>query len=107
MKVLEKATKLLKKDPILVIATLLALISILFIPIDKEYLGYIDTKVLALLFAFMVVMEGLKELGVFYELAGILTKKVKNIRQLTFVLVFLCLFYYKDEDYKKWKKSNS
>lgn len=92
MKVLEKATKLLKKDPILVIATLLALISILFIPIDKEYLGYIDTKVLALLFAFMVVMEGLKELGVFYELAGILTKKVKNIRQLTFVLVFLCFF---------------
>lgn len=24
-----------------------------------------------------------------------------------FVMVFLCLFYYKDEDYKKWKKSNS
>lgn len=92
MKTSDKIILFIKKEPILIVATLLALLSMFFIPLDKEYFGYIDTRVLSLLFAFMVVMEGLKELGVFYELAGLLTKRVKHFRQLAFVLVFLCFF---------------
>lgn len=92
VKTTDKIIQFVKKEPILVIATFLAFVSMFIIPLDKEYLDYIDTRVLSLLFAFMVVMEGLKELGVFYELAGVLTKRVKHFRQLTFVLVFLCFF---------------
>lgn len=92
VKISDKIIQFVKKEPIFIVATFLAVVSMFFVPVDKTYFSYIDTRVLALLFSFMIVMAGLKELGIFYEMAGFLTKKVKDFRQLTFVLVFLCFF---------------
>ena len=92
VKISDKIIQFVKKEPIFIVATFLAIVSMFFVPVDKTYFSYIDTRVLALLFSFMIVMAGLKELRIFYEMAGFLTKKVKDFRQLTFVLVFLCFF---------------
>lgn len=49
-----------QKEPVLSIATCLAIISAFFVPPDAEYLGYIDFRTLAILFSLMTVMAGLR-----------------------------------------------
>lgn len=82
----------IKKEAVLCIALLLAVVSSFAVRPDKEYIGYIDYKVLALLFCLMAVMCGFRELGVFRAMAEALLKKVKTYRQLLAVLLFLCFF---------------
>ncbi len=54
-----------KKETILCVAGLLAVISMIWIPPDGEYVGYINWQVLVLLFCLMSVMGGLQALGIF------------------------------------------
>lgn len=82
----------IKKETVLCIAVLLAVLSAFFVWPDGEYIGYIDFKVLALLFCLMTVLCGFKELGVFETLAEALLGKVKTYRQLLTVQVLLCFF---------------
>lgn len=81
-----------KKEIVLCIACILAIASMFFILPDKEYLGYPDYRVLALLFCLMAIMEGFKQTGLFGQLAYALLKRVQNFRQLFLVLVLLCFF---------------
>lgn len=50
-----------QKEPVLSIATCLAIISAFFVLPDAEYLGYIDFRTLAILFSLMTVMAGLRD----------------------------------------------
>ncbi len=81
-----------KKEAVLSIAVVLAVISAVFVKPDKEYWGYIDFRTLAILFCLMAVMAGLKELGLFQFVAEKLLNRVKGIRSLVFILVMLCFF---------------
>ncbi len=92
MEISKKILGFLKKDTVLSIAMLLAAASACFVKPDKEYLGYIDYRVLVLLFALMLVVGGFKSLGVFRLLGEKLCGKVKSIRSLTLVLACLCFF---------------
>ena len=89
---MEKIHRIIKKDPVLMISGLLAVISAFFIPPDAAYLSYIDFRVLALLYCLMCVMNGFQEIGLFQKLAVFILSRTKNTRQLTAVLVFLCFF---------------
>ncbi|RZS93052.1 YbiR family transporter [Cuneatibacter caecimuris] len=82
----------LKGEIVLAAAWLLALISLLIVPPDREYLNYIDFRTLGLLFSLMAVMAGARRLGVFRQAGLWLLEKVKNSRQLEAVLVLLCFF---------------
>lgn len=79
-----------KKETVLCIAAVLAVISAFLVPPSKEYIDYIDFRVLALLFCLMLVVSGLQNIGVFDSLAQRLLKKVKNTRQLILLLTALC-----------------
>lgn len=81
-----------KSETVLCIAAVLALVSLFIVPIDAEYLEYIDVKTLALLFSLMVVMAGLQKQGVFTALASSLLPNAKHTGQLRIILVFLCFF---------------
>lgn len=81
-----------KKEIVLCIACLLAVVSMFFVLPDREYLNYPDYRVLALLFCLMAIMEGFKQTGLFGQMAGALLKRVKDFRQLYLVLVLLCFF---------------
>lgn len=81
-----------KKEIILTIALLLATVSAIFIQPDKEYIGYIDFRTLAILFCLMAVMAGLQKIGFFDYIAEALLEKVKNIKGLMMLLVMLCFF---------------
>ena len=81
-----------KKETILCISGVLAIVSAFIIPPDAGYKDYCDVRVLTLLFCLMAVMGGLQQLGVFDRFASKLLSKAKNLRQLTAILVMLCFF---------------
>ena len=81
-----------KREPVLLIALLLAVVSAFFVPPDRGYLGYVDFRTLAILFCLMAVMAALQQSGVFKLLAEKLLLKVHHIRLAVFILVMLCFF---------------
>lgn len=90
---MKRAILFLKEETVLVIALLLAVISMFFVPPDKQYISYIDFHTLAILFSLMCVMAGLQRIGVFQWIAEALLGKVKGSGQLTIILVLLCFFF--------------
>ena len=81
-----------KKEAVLLIALVLAVVSSFFVLPDREYLGYIDFHTLAVLFCLMTVMAGLQKSGVFEFIAQKLLQRVKHVRLMVFILVMLCFF---------------
>lgn len=82
-----------KKETILCVAGLLAVLSMAWIPPGGEYMGYINWQVLVLLFCLMSVMGGLQALGIFKAIANTLLHWANGLRQLTLLLVMLCFFF--------------
>ena len=82
----------LKREPVLGISALAAVISCFLVPPDAGYLDYIDFRTLALLYALMTVVAGLRKAGVFTALAHTLCLRAKNTRAIGIILVCLCFF---------------
>lgn len=90
---MKKAIEYIKKEIVLCIAVLLAVLSACVIWPDQEYIGYIDFRTLAILFCLMSVMAGLQNLGFFQMIAEKLLCRVKSSSQLVCILVLLCFFF--------------
>ncbi|MCM1187385.1 MAG: SLC13 family permease [Lachnoclostridium sp.] len=82
----------IKKEAVLCISGALAFLSAFAVKPDREYIGYINFRVLGLLFSLMTVVAGLKSLGVFDRIARKLTAKCNNMRSLILLLTGLCFF---------------
>lgn len=82
----------IKKESVLVIAIVLAAVSMFMVPPDGQYAGYIDYKTIGLLFCLMSVMAGYQKIGIFQWMGETLLTKVKMSRSVAAVLVFLCFF---------------
>lgn len=89
---IEKVKELIKSEPVLAAAWLLAIISAFWVRPDLEYIEYIDMDTLFLLFGLMVAMAGFKSLGLFQILGGALLSKVRTSRGVKLSLVLLCFF---------------
>lgn len=81
-----------KKETVLSIAVLLAVISVFLVLPDRQYLDYIDFRTLGILFSLMAVVAGLRELGLFDWFAGRLLQRVHGIGAIATVLILLCFF---------------
>lgn len=81
-----------KRENVLVISAILAVISCFFVPPDSGYAEYIDMRVLALLFALMAVMAGFRHMYVFSRIGRALLTRTKSTRGLCSLLVLLCFF---------------
>ena len=81
-----------KKESVLCIAALCALATMLLVPPDREYLHYIDFRVLCLLLCLMGVVAGFKSQGAFQWLTYQLLRRIKNGRILSVTLVLLPFF---------------
>jgi len=88
----EKMIRFLKRETVLCTALALAAVSMLFVHPDREYLGYVDFRTLAILFCLMSVMAGLQKSGVFQSVAQALLGRVSKAWQLVLILVLLCFF---------------
>lgn len=90
---MNKLISVIKKDTVLFISLLLAIISCFFITPDASYFSYIDFKTLSLLFCLMAVMVGFTKAGLFDLCARKLLKLCRNARSVVLVFVMLCFFF--------------
>ena len=88
----ERLRKIVKREPVLCISALCALISMIVVPPGPAYAGYIDVRVICLLFCLMAVVLGLQECGVFKVLAGRLLSVCRDMKALRMALVMLPFF---------------
>ena len=81
-----------RREPVLLIAAVAALVSCFFVPPDAEYLKYLDLRTLALLYCLMTVVAGLRQAGLFAHLAHTLCEKAESVRAIGLLLVLLSFF---------------
>ncbi len=81
-----------KRETVLCAAAALALLSMLFVRPDAEYLAYVDFRTLVILFCLMAVMAALQGTGLFQWVAQQLLGRVRKVWQLILGLVLLCFF---------------
>ena len=84
--------RFLRKEPILAVSALAAIVSSILVPPDAAYLQYIDFRTLALLYALMLVVAGLRQAGAFERLAHLLCARAKTARGLGTLLVAMTFF---------------
>lgn len=89
---MNKILTIIKKESVMLISLLLAVISMFFISPSADYLNYIDFRTLALLFCLMIVMTGFNRIGLFKILAESLLEKIRTVRGLVLILMLLCFF---------------
>lgn len=89
---MKKVLSFLKKNVVLEIAVAAAVITAFIVPPDGEYWGYFDWSTLACLFGTLLVVEALSNVRFFEILARKIVVKFKNMRNITFALVFVTYF---------------
>lgn len=89
---LRKIKVLIKKEPVFFISALCAAATVFLVPPDREYLGYIDFRVLAILLCLMAVVAGFKKAGIFSALTYRLLKSTKKGKILGVLLVMMPFF---------------
>ena len=82
----------IKKETVLTVAWILAIISMFFVEPNEGYIDYIDLRTLGILWSLMIIMEGLNKEGLFEALGSRMIQKTRNVYQLVVTLVALCFF---------------
>ena len=85
----EKIYIFVRKNIVMIIALFAAIITSIFVPIDKEYINYFDFKTLTCLFCVLAVVCALKNINFFYMLARKIVEKFKNARLAVLALVYI------------------
>lgn len=88
----KKICKFVKTDTVLVVSIVLAVISMLAVKPDRQYLTYIDFRTLAILFCLMTIVAVFRHEGIFDFIADKVLNKVRNTSSIVLVLVLLCFF---------------
>lgn len=78
-----------KKNAVMCIALLAAIITSFIIPIDAQYIDYFDYKTLTCLFCVLAVVCALKNIKFFYILARKVVQLFKNARMSVLALVYI------------------
>lgn len=84
-----KCWSFVKKNAVMCIALIAAIVTSLIIPIDKEYVGYFDYKTLTCLFCVLSVVCALKNINFFYMLARKVVQLFKTARMSILALVYI------------------
>lgn len=88
----QRCVAFFKKETVLCIAAVLAVVSMCINPPGAAYAGYIDWNTLAMLFSLMAVMKGFQKAGLFVWLGNCLLRRTDTTRKMLFALVFLPFF---------------
>lgn len=84
--------EIVRKDPVLVVAIVLAVISCAAVPPDAAYAEYVDLRTIGMLFSLMTIMAGLSRLGAFRIACRHLLSAVRGPRRLALALTLLAFF---------------
>ncbi len=78
-----------KKNAVVCIAFIAAVVTSIIVPVDKTYLGYFDYKTLTCLFCVLAVVCALKNINFFYMLARKVVQLFKTARMSVLALVYI------------------
>ena len=79
----------IKKNIVMFVAMLAAIITCFFVPPDAAYLDYFDVKTLTCLFCVLAVVCALKNINFFYMLARKIVRLFRNARLSILALVYI------------------
>ena len=85
----ERVLPFIKKNAVMVIALVAALLTTIVVPVDREYVGYFDFKTLTCLFCVLAVVCALKNINFFYMLARKIVRCFKDTRRSVLALVYI------------------
>lgn len=88
-----KIVGFVKKEVVLSIAIVAMIITMFFVPIDREYLDYFEYKTLLALFCMLAVVAGLKNTNVFELISRKLISLFKTRRAVIYCLVYGTFFF--------------
>lgn len=88
-----KIIAFVKKEVVLSIAIICTIITMFFVPADKEYMGYFDYKTLASLFCMLAVVAGLKNTNAFELISKKLIGLFHTRRAVIYALIFGTFFF--------------
>lgn len=86
---MQQVIAFVKKNTVMIVALTAAIITTVFVPIDREYIGYFDFKTLTCLFCVLAVVCALKNINFFYMLARKIIKRFKNTRMCILALCYI------------------
>lgn len=86
---MSQVLELVRRDPVLAAATVLAVASCALVPPDAGYLEYVDFRTLGLLFCLMATMAGLSRAGVFRAAGRALVARLHSGTGVVMGLVLL------------------
>lgn len=86
---MEKIKGFMKKEVVLMVTMLFAVVSCFFVPVDREYIGYFDMKTIISRFTMMAVICAIESTNVLQTVSGFLVNRLKNTRMLFMGLVYL------------------
>lgn len=84
-----KCWSFVKKNAVVCIALIAAIVTSIIIPVDKEYVRYFDYKTLTCLFCVLAVVCALKNINFFYMLARKVVQLFKTARMSILALVYI------------------
>lgn len=87
--VIKKVFHFIKKNAVMFIALLAAIVTSVIVPPDKEYIKYFDFKTLTCLFCVLAVVCALKNIKFFYMIARKIVRYFKNTRMSILALLYI------------------
>lgn len=87
---MNKLISFIKKEAVLTIAFVVALISALFVPPDAEYIGYMNFSVLVILFCLMLVVAGFQSAGLFDVFTNRIYARLRTEKSLIIFMTIVC-----------------
>lgn len=87
MVMLLRVKKFVQNNIVCSIAFVLALITCIFVPIDREYIHYVDYKTISSLFMISCIIAAFKDINFFYLLARQIIIKFKTLRMSYLALI--------------------
>lgn len=88
-KIAEYLIWFVKKNVVMTVALIAAVVTSFLVPLDREYLGYFDVKTLTCLFCVLAVVCALKNIGFFYTLAKQIVIIFRDARMCILALVYI------------------
>ncbi len=89
MSILKKVLAFSKKNVVMLIALIAAIVTMFFVPVDEAYLDYFDYKTLTCLFCTLAVVCALKNIRFFYITAHKIVRLFKNARLSVLALTYI------------------
>ena len=87
--IMQKVLRFVKKNVVLTVAAVAALITCFFVPPSAEYISYFDFRTLACLFITLAVVCALRQIRFFAILARRIVQMTGSLRMLALALVYI------------------